>query len=280
MFNYKEARKFVKENISGKAASIFGYAILYFIVKGLIAGLIGSFDGALGYFLPAVVAAFVTPIQVGLFRIVTKIMNSERASFGMLFEDYKYFINLFVIGLVFNLIIGLGYEFPIVGVLLDYIYVGVLYFFIYNSDLSIGDFFKNVFGKIKDYFSECIILELSYIWPFILTVFLYLLSSGVLLIVGVVSGLGKIAEISNIDDVWPLFSSFIPLIVVSGVFLIIMLVLAIRILPRLLLAEAKFYSVYGSDKEVKVENKSKFCSNCGSKVEGKFCTNCGNKIEG
>lgn len=276
MFSYKEARKYTKEHINGKSSTIFGYAILCIIFKSLITGFLGNFDGILGILAPAVAAAVVTPIQVGLFRIVTNIMNNKQISISMLFDDYKYFGNLFVIGFLGNLIISVGYKFYILGLLLDFIYIGILYLFLYNPNLSLGDFFNKAFEKIKSYFSECIILELSYYWPILLASVIYAVISTIIIIAFAVTNINEIVNISKIEDLIVLLSAFVPIVILTIIFIIILIIMIVRIIPRVLLAEAKFYSVF-ANKEVKA--KSNFCPKCGSKVEGDFCTNCGNKIK-
>ena len=287
MFNCSETRKYVKENISGKTGTIFGYAVLVYIFKGLISGFLSSFDGVLGYFLPVIIAAVTTPIQVGLFRIVTNILKGQKVSFGMLFDDYKYFVNLFVIGLVCNLVIQLGYKLYIVGLLLDCIYVGILYFFIYNSNLSLGDFFSKAFDKVKEYFPACVLLELSYSWPIFLATFIYIAVAVIVVIATAAANIDRITSISTVEDLMPFLTAIIPLVVISIVFFIVLLVLTIILVPRILFAEAKFYSAFG-DGVVKPNQPNKqpnqqnqqggFCPNCGSKVNGNFCTNCGNKL--
>ena len=284
MFSCKETRKYVKENIRGKAGTIFGYAVLFFIFRGLINGFLSQFDGLFGFLFPVLAAAATTPIQVGLFRIVTNILNGKKPSFGMLFEDYKYFVNLFVIGLVCNLVIQAGYRIYIVGVLLDYIYIGILYFFIYNSNLSLGDFFNKAFEKVKDYFSECVILELSYAWPMILTVIVYVILFVTMAIAAAATNIDKFTNLENVESLIPILTSFIPLVILTIVFFIVLIVLVVIIAPRQLLAEAKFYSVFATTiSEPKKQNQpsqttGSFCPNCGSKVDGQFCSNCGNKI--
>lgn len=281
MFSCKEARKYVKENISGKHGTILGYAVLYMIFRGLINGFLSSFDGILGFIVPIVAAGVVTPIQVGLFRIMTNIMNGKPASFSMLFEDYKYFVNLFIIGLLFNLVIQAGYKIYIVGIFLDYIYVGVLYFFIYNSNLELSEFFNKLFEKVKDYFGECVLLELSYVWPFVVATIAFTVIFAIAAVITLVGGFDQFSQISTIEDLLPILASAIPLLLIALVYLIVMLVLVIILTPRLLLAEAKFYSVFANQKVTKNDEKSKanFCSNCGAKVEGKFCNKCGAKIK-
>ncbi len=292
MFNCSETRKYVKANISGKAGTIFGYAILFYIFRGLISGFLSSFDGVLGYFLPVIAAAVTTPIQVGLYRIVTNILKGQKVSFGMLFDDYKYFGNLFVIGLVFNLIIQLAYRTYVVGLLLDCIYVGTLYFFIYNSNLSLGDFFSKAFDKIKEYFPACVLLELSYSWPIFLATFIYIVVAVIIVFATAAANIDRITSISAVEDLIPFLTAIIPLVVISIVFFIILIILVIIIVPRMLFAEAKFYSAFGDSvvqpsqpnqqNQQQVQQPTQqggFCPNCGNKVNGNFCSNCGNKID-
>ena len=277
MFSCKEARKFVKENISGKRGTIIGYAILYYIVKGLISGVLNDLDGVLGYLLPVLISAVLTPVHVGLFRIITNVLNGKKASFSMLFEDYKHFVNLFIIGLVFNFIIQVGYKVYIVGFIFQCIYIGVLYFFVYNSELSLGEFFNKVFEKIKEYFFEAILLELSYIWPFILLAFVYGIAAIIIIIAVLSLNIDRVTNFTSIEDVLPILSSAIPLVIITIIFVILAITLIIIIIPKLLLAEAKFYSVFETNNDKKSE--SKFCPNCKTEVKGKFCTNCGTKIK-
>lgn len=287
MFSYKEARKYTKEHIAGKTGKILGYLILFYILRGLITGTINQIDsGTFGILLSAAAIGVITPIQVGFYRIITNIMNGKEVSAGMLFDDYKHFLNLFVIGFVFNLVITFGYKVYIVGILLDYIYVGVLYYFIYNSDLSLGEFFGKLFDKIKSYFSECIILELSYYWPFLVAAILYAIVAVIFFAIFAVGNINKLQEIVNMIETTSttnlsIITSLIPLLVLTIVFIIVIFIMFIMIVPRCLFAEAKFYSVFGNENNSKEEKKSEnnFCPNCGSKIEGKFCTNCGTKIK-
>ncbi len=277
MFKYRDARKYAKENITGKKGRIFGYYILYLIFQGLITGIIeNTFNGFIGLIIGAVISGVVTPIHVGLFRIVTNIMNNKEVKFSMLFEDYKYFVNLFVIGLVCNLAISIGYHILYIpGLLLSFIYVGILYLFIYNSDLSLNDFYNKAVEKVKLYYQECISLEFSYLWPIYLIVIVYTL---IILFLTIFYAIGNISQIINSIQEFnfvSLLTGFIPFIIVTIVFIIALFVVAIMIIPNLLLAEAKFYSAFASDKSE--EKAQKFCSNCGTKMEGKFCTNCGTK---
>ena len=279
MFSSKEARKYTKENIGGKAGTILGYAILYYIFKGLISGALSSFDGVLGFLTPIVVSALLTPIHVGLFRIMTSILKNKKPSFSMLFEDYKYFVNLFVIGLAFNAAIQFGYKIYVLGVIVEYIYIGALYFFIYNSNLSIGEYFSKFFEKLKDYFGEGIILELSYCWPIALTALIYGIISVMAIVLTTVYNFDSLLNISSAEDLLTILSAFIPLVIVTILFVIAMITLTIIIVPRLLFAEAKFYSAFETENNEKKEKKNSFCPNCGSKVNGNFCESCGTKIK-
>ena len=279
MFSYKEAREYTKKNITGKSGKIFGYFLLYCIFKTIIISLLDSIDGIPGVLVSTVLAAIVTPIHVGLFRIIINIMNNKQVSVGMLFDDYKYFAKLFVIGLAFNLIINLGYKVYIVGLIFDYIYIGVLYYFIYNSNLSLSEFFNKIFDKIKTYFSEAVILELSYQWPLFVAPAIYILVMTLFSIIFAFSNLEEILSILETGDLLALGSIIIPILIITIIFVIILIILAVSILPRLLLAEAKFYSAFGlEEKKEMLKSDKKFCSNCGSKVEGEFCSNCGTKI--
>jgi len=281
MFDYKEARKYTKENINGKASTIFGYAILYIIFKSIISGFLGSHNGFFGVLAPAIVAAATTPIQVGLFRIIINILNNKSVNVRMLFDDYKYILNLFVIGFICNFIITFAYKIYaigfLLGFLLDSIYVGILYFFVYNSDISLGKFFNKILEKIKLYFPGCVILRLSYEWPLFLVTFIYTILTVIILAILAINNISDFMNISvlSADTLLSLITSFVPILVISIIYSVIIIIMIVRIIPRVLFAEAKFYSNFIND----VKTKENFCSNCGEKVKGNFCEKCGTKIK-
>ena len=288
MFDYSEARKYTKENIGGKKGKIVGYAILYAIFNGILSSILGSFNGLFGFMAPVIIAAVLTPLNVGFFRMMTNFVNNKEVKFSMFFDDYKYFVNLFVIGLACNFVIALGNKI-FIGWLLSLIYAGILYFFIYNSNLSIGDLFSKSLKRVKDYLGGIIILALSYVWPIIVATVVYLIIAVIIITITAAFGIKTLIALTSVEDLLPLLSATIPFALITIIFSIIIIILAFIIIPKYLFAEARFFSAFNESKEevkeAKVEktgnaeNGANFCSNCGSKVTGKFCTNCGSKIK-
>ena len=286
MFSHQEARQYVKKNISGKKATILGYFILYTIFQSVVSSLVSNkFDGTLAFFISAVVAGAITPVKVGFYRIMRNILEAKAVKFEMLFSDYKNFFNLFVIGAVCNVIINFGYKlFYIPGFFFSVIYTGILYFYVYNSDLTLEKFAAKVSKKIGAYWVNAVILELSYIWLFILISIAYVILTiifGFIFGTGVLNSILSSFEISgggvnfafNVSEILNALNGMVPFVIISIVFAVIFIILIFWIYPRLLLAEAKFFSAFGNDKEN--DSKTKYCPECGNKIEGKFCTNCG-----
>ena len=289
MFSYKEARSYVKSNLNGKRGKIFGYFILYSIFRSLISAIISfNVEGYLALFMLAAVGGVLTPMQVGFYRIMRNILENKEPKFEMLFNDYKYFVKLFVIGFVFSLLINIGYKLLYIpGVLISIIYIGVLYFFVYNSELSLGEFASKIKDKIGSYFGNAIMLEISYAWILLLVAFIYTILVaifGLIFSVKAVSTL-LLLDYSSIDAVISslmtsnlvtLLIGAIPLLIISLIFVVVAVILTIIILPRILLAEAKFYSVFSKEEK---KSKTNYCPNCGAKINGKFCQSCGEHIK-
>lgn len=274
MMSNAEIRKFVKENIKGNFWKILGFNFLVSLLTSMISNVL-TFENEFINLVFAVIAAGVTtPITVGFYRILIDILEKKDAKIDTLFEYFKDFLNLFILGFIGNLAISIGSMFFVIpGVILQIIYTGILYLYLLNPKMKLQDLARDGFQKMGANIWRAFTLTLSYTWPIIIMVFVFC----IMLFSIFFSNLA--AYTSGMDFSTLLVSNTYSLIF-SIVLVIILLIVSLYIGPRLSLAQAVFYSqIMGNSKNaVNKPMKAEFCPNCGSKVSGNFCTNCGNKL--
>lgn len=310
MMSNAEIRKYVKDNIKGKYGKILGFALLVGLISGIASGIVNVLLGALskndvlGALLTGLAAAVVAPLTVGLYKAVMNIVENKEVKIDNLFDYFKDFSNLFIIGAICNIAIELiDAVVPIIGTLLEYFYIGMLYLYIFNPTMKPMDVIKNGFEKMKNKFWDAFILNLSYTWPIIVVI----LVAALVLFAGNADSFFTIVRSGN----WNLlFSGNTVTAVIAAILLLLAVAYVIVVNPLVYMSQNMLYTQIMKNgaaiptvnpqnpvnaASVNVPNANNvnaqpmnnaanpttpasFCTNCGSKVEGAFCTNCGNKI--
>lgn len=306
MMSNAEIRKYVKDNIKSKYGKILGFALLVELISGIASGIVKALLGALpkndvlGAVLTGLAAAAVTPLTVGLYKAVMNILENKEAKIDNLFDYFKDFVNLFIVGIICNIAIELiNAVVPLIGTILEYFYIGMLYLYIFNPTMKPMDVIKNGFEKMKNKFWDAFILNLSYTWPIIVVI----LVAALVLFAGNTNNFTAIVRSGNWDL---LFSGNTVTSVLAIILLLLAVAYAIVVSPLVYMSQTIFYTqIMKNGAQANVQpvavqpltqpanptvqptnnnvaanptTPASFCTNCGSKVEGAFCTNCGNKI--
>ena len=306
MMSNAEIRKYVKDNIKSKYGKILGFALLVGLISGIASGIVNALLGALskndvlGAVLTGLAAAVITPLTVGLYKAVMNMVENKEAKIDNLFDYFKDFVNLFIVGIICNIAIELiNAVVPLIGTILEYFYIGMLYLYIFNPTMKPMDVIKNGFEKMKNKFWDAFILNLSYTWPIIVVI----LVAALVLFAGNADSFFTIVRSGN----WNLlFSGNTVTAVIAAILLLLAVAYAIVVNPLVYMSQTIFYTqIMKNGAQANVQpvavqpltqpanptvqptnnnvaatptTPASFCTNCGSKVEGAFCTNCGNKI--
>ena len=301
MLQNSEIRSFVKEKIKGNAARIFGVSLLSSLLMLIITQLLGMVfafvnSELLEWILSAAITGCSAPLTVGLYKYVINITTGQEAHAGMLFDYYKYFGKIFVVGLVGTLAFSIGFMLLIIpGLIIYIIYMGMLYMIAMNPTLSLGELYNKVITALKGYKSQGIFLTLSYAWQYLVAGVVYIVLAIITLGTTVIEAISN--NLTDAEALTSILGSTIAFVGISLLFGIICIVLSVYLTPRLMMAQTKFYllllnpktekskEITATTEEKKEEltteedaSTSKFCPNCGNPVVGNFCTNCGNKM--
>ena len=291
MMSNEEIRKYVKENIKGQYGRILGFTIIVALMTLIASSVINLLLNPLltSEFLEAVagalVAALLTPLTVGLYKILIDIINKRDAKFDDLFAYFNNFKDLFILGIIGNLCIELSnLVLSLLSLLIELFYIGMLYLYIFNPNIKLKDSINVTFDKMKIKIWSLILLSLSYTWPVIVAILIAAVIPGSIITSLFTTGNISVAHASG---------SAVNIIFIAVLFLFAIIYMFF-ISPYSNMAHALFYmQVLGNQITPNQANtvtnmqnstftnlapQTKFCPSCGNKVDGNFCTNCGNKL--
>lgn len=342
MMSNVQIREYVKTNIKGNFWKILGYLFLITFFQTIITEIVNAvfknvaLASIVSTFISILIVALVTPLKVGFYKILVAILEKKGTKISMIFDYYKDFGALFVLGLVGNALISVSGIFTglldllnldlglvqsllslalrIIGLIAELVYIGILYLYISNPKMSLGELISTGYNKMNGKKGQIFGLSLMYLWPAILLILIAVAIISVYLIsIGV-------SEINGdlLADVEYFLSTSLAVMMSALLFFVAGFIYLICILPKYQMAQAVFYtqvmgqSLFANNSSVNngmisevpinpvniasnmpngtidtipvaeapvSSQQVSFCPNCGTKVEGAFCINCGTKVK-
>jgi uncharacterized membrane protein len=121
--------------------------------------------------LSLILAAVISPLQVGVANYINKINNDQRPKINILFNYFKYFKNIFLANLFCQLIIFIGFTlFVIPGIIASLSLVLVNFYYVNNPNAKFIEALEYSYNKMKGRKWDLFLFYLSFIGIFCLIV--------------------------------------------------------------------------------------------------------------
>ena len=259
MMSNAEIRRFVQEKIRGNYWKILGFSFLVGLIKSIVSSIL-SFDNVIvDLILTILITAAATPLTVGFYRILVDILENKPTKTNTLFAYFNNFLNLFVLGLVANLIMQIGNIIDlfnttdlgivnnilsivslialIFGIVVEIVYIGILYLYVINPNMDIKSLVNTGREKMKGHTVNAFTLVLSYLWPILL-----MIAIGVALVAIFAASFILSIDFYDATSLENFLEMSPGMLIFLLIYIVIIAIAAFFIAPRVSLAQAVFYS--------------------------------------
>lgn len=169
-----EIKEFAKKKIKGNLWLIWRALLIVSIITGFFSYSKDTYsliDGTFYWIIYFVLAALVSPINVGLNKYIREVNKDHKPSIDVLFEYFKFFKNIFFANLFTGVIISIGYSLLIVpGIIASLALVLVNYYFVDHPEAEIMEAIKHSYEKMHGKMWDLFVFYLSFIGTILLMI--------------------------------------------------------------------------------------------------------------